>query len=39
MSKIKIQVTVDAGMVVEKEDHSSIAGGIASLYNNSGNKW
>jgi hypothetical protein len=34
----KIQVTVDAGKDVEKEEHSSIAGGIASLYNHSGNQ-
>ena len=33
------QVTVDAGKVVEKEEHSSIAGGIASWYNQSGNKF
>jgi hypothetical protein len=30
--------TADAGKDVEKEDHSSIAGGIASLYNHSGNQ-
>jgi hypothetical protein len=30
-------VTADAGEDVEKEKHSSIAGGIASLYNHSGN--
>jgi hypothetical protein len=29
-------VTADAGKDVEKEEHSSIAGGIASLYNHSG---
>jgi hypothetical protein len=34
----KIQVTADAGKDVEKEEHSSIAGGIASLYNHSGNQ-
>ena len=34
----KIQVTADAGEDVEKEEHSSIVGGIASLYNNSGNQ-
>jgi hypothetical protein len=34
----KIQVTADAGEDVEKEEHSSIVGGIASLYNHSGNK-
>jgi hypothetical protein len=33
----KIQVTADAGEDVEKEEHSSI-GGIASLYNHSGNQ-
>jgi hypothetical protein len=30
-------VTEDAGEDVEKEEHSSIVGGIASLYNHSGN--
>jgi hypothetical protein len=30
MAKIKNEVTEDAGKVVEKEEHSSIAGGIAS---------
>jgi hypothetical protein len=34
----KIQVTADAGKDVEKEEHSSIAGGIASLYNHSGSQ-
>jgi hypothetical protein len=34
----KIQVTADAGKDVEKEEHSSIVGGIASLYNHSGNQ-
>jgi hypothetical protein len=29
-------VTADAGKDVEKEEQSSIAGGIASLYNHSG---
>jgi hypothetical protein len=29
----KIQVTADAGVDVEKEEHASIVGGIASLYN------
>jgi hypothetical protein len=33
----KTQVTTDAGKDVEKEEHSSIAGGIASWYNHSGN--
>jgi hypothetical protein len=32
----KIQVTADAGKDVEKEEHSSIAGGIARWYNHSG---
>jgi hypothetical protein len=31
-------VTADSGKDVEKEDHSSIAGGIASWYNQSGNQ-
>jgi hypothetical protein len=31
-------VTADAGKDVEKEEHSSTAGGIASLYNHSGNQ-
>jgi hypothetical protein len=31
-------VTADAGKDVEKEEHFSIAGGIASLYNRSGNQ-
>jgi hypothetical protein len=31
-------VTADAGKNVEKEEHSSIVGGIASLYNHSGNQ-
>jgi hypothetical protein len=30
-------MTADAGEDVEQEDHSSIAGGIASMYNHSGN--
>jgi hypothetical protein len=30
--------TADAGEDVEKEEHSSIAGGIASLYNYSGSQ-
>ena len=37
MAKIT-QVTADAGEVVEKEQ-SFIAGGIASLYNHSGNQF
>jgi hypothetical protein len=32
-------VTADAGKDVEKEEHSSIAGRIASLYNHSGNQF
>jgi hypothetical protein len=32
-------VTADAGKVVEKEEHSSIAGVIASWYNHSGNQF
>jgi hypothetical protein len=35
----KIQVTADAGEDVEKEEYSSIAGGIASFYNHSGNQF
>jgi hypothetical protein len=30
-------VTADAGKDVEKEEHSSIVGGIANLYSHSGN--
>jgi hypothetical protein len=37
MAQIKNQVTADVGEDVEKEEHSFNAGGIASLYNNSGN--
>jgi hypothetical protein len=37
MAKIKTQVTADAGGDVEKEEHFSIVGGIASWYNHSGN--
>jgi hypothetical protein len=32
------EVTTDAGKDVEEEDHSSLAGGIASWYNHSGNQ-
>jgi hypothetical protein len=32
-------VTADAGEDVEKEEHSSIAGGIANWYNYSGNQF
>jgi hypothetical protein len=35
--KKKIQVRADAGEDVEKEEHSSIVGGIASWFNYSGN--
>jgi hypothetical protein len=38
MANIKIQVTADARKDVEKEEHSSIAGMIASWYNHSGNQ-
>jgi hypothetical protein len=31
-------VTADAGELVEKEEHSSIVGGIANRYNLSGNQ-
>jgi hypothetical protein len=31
-------VTADAGVDVEKEEHSSIVGGIAGLYNHSGDQ-
>jgi len=34
----KTQVTVDAGEDVEKEEHSSIVGGITSWHNHSGNQ-
>jgi hypothetical protein len=39
MTKMKTQVTADAGEDVEKEEHSSIAGRIASWYNHSGNQF
>jgi len=32
-------VTADAGEDAEKEEHSSIVGGIADWYNHSGNQW
>jgi hypothetical protein len=32
-------VTADVGMDVDKEEHSFIAGGISSWYNNSGNQF
>jgi hypothetical protein len=34
----KIQVIADVGKDAEKEEHSSIAGGIANWYNHSGNQ-
>jgi hypothetical protein len=37
MFKIKIKVTEDASKNMKKEEHSSIAGGTASLHNHSGN--
>jgi hypothetical protein len=37
MAKIKTQVIEDVGNDIEKEEHYSIAGGIAILYNDSGN--
>jgi hypothetical protein len=39
MAKIKNEVTADAGEDVEKEEHFSIAGGIASWYNHSRNQF
>jgi hypothetical protein len=38
MAKVKNLVTADAGEDVEKEEHSSIVGGNASLHNHSGNQ-
>jgi hypothetical protein len=38
MAKVKIQVTADVGKDVEKEEQSSTVGGIANLYNHSGNQ-
>jgi hypothetical protein len=38
MVKIKTQVTTDAVEGVEKEEYSSILGGMASWYNPSGNQ-
>jgi hypothetical protein len=35
MAKIKTQLIADADKVVEKEEHFSIVGRIASWYNNS----
>jgi hypothetical protein len=34
----KVTMAADDGEDVEKGEHSSIAGGIASLYNHSGNQ-
>jgi hypothetical protein len=39
MARIKIQVTAGAHKDVEKEEYSSIAGGIASWYNHYGNQF
>jgi hypothetical protein len=39
MAKIKTQVASDAGMDVEKEQHSFIPGYIASWYNHSENQF
>jgi hypothetical protein len=39
MAKIKNSGDTDAGEDVAKEEHSSIAGGIASWYNHSGNQF
>ena len=37
--KSKPQMTADAGTDIEKEEHSSIAGGIAKWNNHSGNQF
>jgi hypothetical protein len=37
MAKIKPQVTTHVGKDVEKQEHSSIAGGIENWYYHSGN--
>jgi hypothetical protein len=39
MDNIKTQVIADAGEVVQKKEYSSIAGGIASWYNQFGNQF
>jgi hypothetical protein len=39
MAKIKPQVTSDVGKDIKKEEHSSIAVGIVSWYNHSGNQF
>jgi hypothetical protein len=36
--RLKIQVTAHAGKDMEKGEHCFIAGGIANLYNHSGNQ-
>ena len=38
MAKIKTQETAGIDKDVEKQEHSSTAGGIASWYNHSGNQ-
>ena len=38
MNRSKLQVTTHVGEDVEKEEHSSIAGGIANCDNHSGNQ-
>jgi hypothetical protein len=38
IKKKKTQVTADAAEDVEKEEHSSIAVGMANWYNHTGNK-
>jgi hypothetical protein len=38
IANIQNSVTADAGKDVEKEEHFSIAGGIATLYNHSGSQ-
>jgi hypothetical protein len=35
---LSLRKPADAGVDVEKEEHSSIVGGIAGLYNHSGNQ-
>jgi hypothetical protein len=39
MAKVKSQVTADAGKDVEKEEHASTTGEIASWFNYSGNQF
>jgi hypothetical protein len=38
MCNPEMQDITDAGVDVEKEEHSSIVGGISGLYNHSGNQ-